>query len=207
MRIRGGMAALLAAGMLLSASGGAGEGWFPTWQSTPTPSPLQPDGTVFSFRGGVRWGMSPEEVRGAETGVQMEERSQAEWSVLYSVSRVEVSRFFADLVYIFQQQKLNMILYAFDPAEPAGSYAYLAGALSNVYGERLAGEGAEVVALMDRVYPGMYTVDTLSDVLTWQRGDGTRVFLYRQRGGSFSVLYASPDSWLTDNGVYITSGL
>ena len=105
------------------ASVGFTESWFPTWQSTPTPSPSQTaDRSSFQFRGGVGWRMNPEEVKARETGLQIEERSQGEWTVVYSVNRVEVSRFFADLVYIFRNQQLNMILYAFDPAESASSY-------------------------------------------------------------------------------------
>lgn len=190
------------------ASVGFTESWFPTWQSTPTPSPSQTaDRSSFQFRGGVGWRMNPEEVKTRETGLQMEERSQGEWTVVYSVNRVEVSRFFADLVYIFRNQQLNMILYAFDPAESASSYFYLTEAIGKVYGERKQGEPLEVVSLMDRVYPGMYTSGSLSDVWVWQPESGTRIYLYRQAGSSFSILYASPDSWLTGSQDYVTTGL
>ena len=183
------------------------ESWFPTWQETPSPSPSPDETGRFSFRNGITWLMSPEEVKAAETGLQTEERSQANWSVVYSVGRVEVSRFFADLVYIFRDRQLYMILYAFAPGETATTFAYLAEAISSVHGSRTRGEALEVVSLMDQVYPGMYTTDALSDLWAWVKPDGTRIFLYKQSNASFSILYVSPDSLLSGNGAYATNGL
>ena len=197
----------LLAAMTVLVSGAAAEGWFPDWQATSTPAPTKGAADGFRFRGGVGWEMAPEDVRETEGGLQMEERSQESWSVLYSVNRVEVSRFFADLVYIFHDRKLQMILYAFDKAESENSFLYLTGALGAVYGETREAESAEVVGLMERVYPGMYTLSGISDVHAWQAGDGTRIYLYRQEGGSFSVLYASPGTALPADGVYVTNGL
>ena len=171
-RIMYGAALILLAAILCSTA--AGEGWFPTWENTPTPAPTAPSDGTFTFRNSIHWAMSPEQVREAtETGIQMEERSQESWSVLYSVGRVEVSRFFADLVYIFQDRQLNMILYAFDRGEPQSSYTYLTGALGSVYGEPEKAETSEVVNLMERVYPGMYTADGLSQVNAWTAADGS----------------------------------
>ena len=169
----------LLAALLMIGSWASAEGWFPDWQNAATPTPGPETTGGFRFRGGVTWEMNPEAVREKENGLQMEERSQESWSVLYSVNRVEASRFFADLVYIFYNQKLQMILYAFDKAESKNSYLYLTGALSAVYGETHA----------------------------WQVSDGTRIYLYHQEGGSFSVLYAAPGTSLPENGVYITNGL
>ncbi len=197
--------------MTAIAGAAAGEGWFPTWENTPTPAPTMMPASSdsgFTFRNGIRWSMTPEDVRAAmgET-VQMEERSQENWSVLYSVGRVEVSRLCADRVFIFRDRQLNMILYAFDRSEPQSSYTYLTGALGSVYGENQTAEASEVVALMDMVYPGMYTADGISGVNSWMAADGTRIYLYRQNGASFSVLYASPAAGLPAGGTYITNGL
>ena len=197
----------LLAALLMMGSWASAEGWFPDWQNAATPTPGPETTGGFRFRGGVTWEMNPEAVREKENGLQMEERSQESWSVLYSVNRVEASRFFADLVYIFYNQKLQMILYAFDKAESKNSYLYLTGAMSAVYGETHDAESAEVVGLMERVYPGMYTLEGISDVHAWQVSDGTRIYLYHQEGGSFSVLYAAPVTSLPENGVYITNGL
>ena len=200
-------AVCLLAALILFISGAAAEGWFPTWENTATPAPESGSAGGFSFRGGVTWDMAPEAVREKESGLQMEERSRDSWSVLYSVSRVEVSRFFADLVYIFHDQQLQMILYAFDKGESKNSFLYLTGALGAVYGEGRDGEAEEVVSLMERVYPGMYTLEGIQDVHAWQVKDGTRIYLYRQEAGSFSVMYAAPGTALPDNGVYVTNGL
>ena len=197
----------LLAALMITITGAAAEGWFPSWENTATPAPEAGTNGGFSFRGGVSWDMTPEAVREKEKGLQMEERSRDSWSVLYSVNRVEVSRFFADLVFIFHERQLQMILYAFDKGESKNSFLYLAGALGAVYGDTREGEAEEVVSLMERVYPGMYSLEGILDVHAWQVMDGTRIYLYRQEGGSFSVLYAAPGTALPENGVYVTNGL
>ena len=199
--IRRGASFLVAAFLLIQSA--VGEGWFPGWQTTPAPTPEN----TFLFRGGVTWGMSPETVRETEADLQMEERSQENWSVVYPVNRVEVSRFFADLVYIFYQRQLRMILYAFDQNEKATGFSYLTGALSSVYGECEEASSADVVQWMDPVYPGMYAEEEMRQVRTWYAPDGTRIYLYYQNASAFSILYVSPGAGLPSDGVYNTNGL
>ena len=62
----------------------------------------------FSFRNGVLWGMDSAQVQSTES-IQMDERSSGEWSVMVSSEPVEVSRFTADLIYMFRDNALQMI--------------------------------------------------------------------------------------------------
>ena len=71
-------------------------------QETVTPA------TGFTFRDGVSWNMSKEQVRGMEK-IELTDRSNGSWSILYPLQRVEVSRYQADLVYMFHEDRLKMI--------------------------------------------------------------------------------------------------
>ncbi len=178
----------------------AGEGAIPFQRGE------EPSGTGFVFRGGITWGMAPEQVQAAEN-TEMIERSQDEWSVLYSRQKVSVSRFTADLVFMFHRAGLKMITYDFGPDAGAGSYGYLTGALSSVYGDSDLPEGTEIVRVMDRIYPGYYTPDRLKEIRGWTAADGTRVYLYYYGESAYAILYVSPDTAGAGDGVYVTDGL
>ena len=80
-----------------------------SWFSIPTATPA-PD--AFRFRDGIRWGMNPQQVKALETE-QMSERSAQNWSIMLTDAKVSVSRFSADLVFMFRDNCLLMILYEF----------------------------------------------------------------------------------------------
>ena len=100
--------------LLLSVSVAGAEGirdWFGITMtdtaSTPTPAP-----NAFRFRDGIRWGMNMNQVRALETE-PMTERSMQNWSIMLTDGRVVVSRFTADLVFMFREDRLMMISYEF----------------------------------------------------------------------------------------------
>ena len=198
-------AVLLAVMILLVSclSHGLGESVVSGFRGEETPAAVP--GT-FSFRNGVQWGMNSLQVRETEQQT-MVERTQNEWSVLYPQNRVEVSRFFADLVYIFHQDRLKIIMYEFDPAEPYSSYQYLFNALRSVYGETTAAEPGNLVAIMNLFYPGKYQEGTISRISGWQTQDGTEVYLYYYSDTAFAILYACPGIREPANQNYATNGL
>lgn len=203
MRIKNVTRGILLAGVLwvLLAGCGAAEGAVPdlrTPESVPT--------GVFQFRNGITWGMTPEQVQTIEQ-TPMIERKQDLWSVLYTRSRVEVSRYSADLVFMFRENSLKMITYDFGTTAGDGSYGYLIGALSEVYGEGLTPDAAQIVTLMDQIYPGFYTAERLTNPHGWLADDGTRVYLYYYAEGAFAILYASPEMNTPGSGGFITNGL
>ena len=137
----------------------------------------------------------------------MVERKQGDWSILYTQSRVEVSRYFADLVYMFYQDQLKMITYDFGRDAGDGSFSYLEGALSSVYGEMTEAEAGEVIRVMDQIYPGYYTEGLLDRVRGWTAADGTLIYLYYYGAEAFAILYVSPGTGAPGSGSYITTGL
>lgn len=196
------IAILLTAAMLISVSVSGAEGfreWFmpATVTETATPAP-----NAFRFRDGIRWGMNKLQVKALETE-QMNERSMQNRSVMFTDSKVAVSKFTADLVFMFLEDRLMMISYDFQRGTQ-DSYQYLAGALSSLYGERTEAEPMKIKALMDTIDPNRYKTEMIAQPCGWTYGDGTTVYLYYYTQTDFAIMYASPE---LSGGVYQINGL
>ena len=96
---------------------------------TETPQPtITPSPDSFRFRDGIRWGMNPQQVKALESE-NMVERVLQDWAVMVTTEKVAVSRFTADLVFIFRQEQLKMIVYEFQRQDADSDFQYLTGAL------------------------------------------------------------------------------
>ena len=176
----------------------------PTETPTETPQPTTtPSPEAFRFRDGIRWGMDPQQVKALES-VNMIERVLQDWSIMVTTEKVAVSRFTADLVFIFRQGQLKMIVYEFQRQNPETDFRYLTGALCSLYGEQKDTDPAVVRVLMDAVNPGRYTAEGLTRAYAWVTADGTAVFQYQYAPDSFGVMYAAPE---LGGGLYQTNGL
>ena len=169
-----------------------------TPQPTVTPSP-----DSFRFRDGIRWGMSPQQVKALES-VNMVERVLQDWAIMVTTEKVAVSRFTADLVFIFRQEQLKMIVYEFQRKDADADYQYLTGALCSLYGEQKDADPTMIKVLMDAVNPGRYQADQLTKAYGWNTADGTAVFQYQYAPDSFGVMYVAPE---LGGGLYQTNGL
>ncbi len=200
---RRGIIWLLCALLVCPGSGLGTEGVIPNmWdQATPTPAP------AFSFRGGVTWNMSREQVRSVESELEMTERSQGNWSILYPLTQVDVSRYRAALVYMFYANQLKMITYDFENNGTPSDYLYLTGALDAVYGEHAEPNSSVVVSIMDQIYPGYYTAANLHDVRSWTAGEDTWIYLYYYTGTAYAILYVNVPAGTQTDGNYVTTGL
>ena len=165
---------------------------------TATPAP-----DAFRFRDGIRWGMNPQQVKALETEA-MTERTLQEWSVMLTNEKVAVSRFTADLVFMFRQDRLLMITYEFQRQDAEGDFRYLAGALSSVYGEKTEASPDRIRTLMDAINPNRYRTEAITEACGWTAPDGTAVYLYYFSPGAFAVMYVSPE---LGAGIYQTNGL
>ena len=171
--------------------------WFQLTETTATPAP-----NAFRFRDGIRWGMNKQQVKALETE-PMTERSMQNWSVMFTDGKVIVSRFTADLVFMFREDKLMMISYEF-PQEPPDSFQYLTGALSYLYGEKTESEPLKIKALMDAINPNRYRIDLITQAAEWTNEDGTAVYLYYFTENDFAITYVSPEMAIR---IYQTNGL
>ena len=170
------------------------------WFNMPTATPA-PD--AFRFRDGIRWGMNPQQVKALEV-VQMTERSMQNWSIMLTDGKVSVSRFTADLVFMFRDNRLLMISYEFSRQEDADAFSYLSGALCSLYGEKSSAEPLKIKALMDAINPNRYKTELIKDAEGWMTADGTTIYLYNYSPEAFAIMYVSPE---LGSRIYLTNGL
>ena len=207
-------AGILAAVCLAAGSAFADETIPNIWQAlgvgvateTPTETPqptITPSPEAFRFRDGIRWGMNPQQVKALESE-NMVERVMQDWSIMVTTEKVAVSRFTADLVFIFRQEQLKMIVYEFQRQDVEADYQYLTGALHSLYGEQKEADPAMVKVLMDAINPGRYKTEELKKACGWMTSDGTAVFQYQYAADSFGVMYVAPE---LGGGLYQTNGL
>ena len=154
--------------------------------ATPTPAP-----NAFRFRDGIRWGMNTLQVKALETE-PMTERSMQDWSVMLTDGKVQVSRFTADLVFMFRGDRLLMISYEFQQGSQE-DFQYLAGALNSVYGEKNEADPLTIKALMDAINPNRYRTEMIRQACGWATDDGTTIYLYYYSGNDFAIMYVSPE--------------
>ena len=167
----------------------------PATTSTPAPN-------AFRFRDGIRWGMNTQQVKALEP-TPMTERLLQNWSIMLTNGKVTVSRFAADLVFMFHDDRLQMISYEFQNCS-TDDYQYLGGALSTVYGEKQDAEPLKIKALMDAINPNRYRTDMISQAAVWITADGTSIYLYYFSQDAFAVMYVSPE---LGSRIYQTNGL
>ena len=162
--------------------------------------------TPFSFRNGIGWNMSMDQIKTLEP-VPMAERSSSDWSVMVTSEQVQVSRFQADLVFMFWQDKLKMITYEFQADASKLNYQYLLGALCSVYGDSHEAQPATIKSMMDRIYPDRYRADWIREAHAWTAADGTNLFLYYFSANAYAILYVSPELTVQGGGGYEINGL
>ncbi len=184
-------------------TGIAESGTIPSIRETmQTETDIQP----FSFRGGITWNMDMQQVRLMENS-PMEERNSTEWSIMINSEPVTVSRFTADLVFMFYQNQLKMITYEFQAGASTLNFQYLLGALSSVYGDSVDTEGSVIKGMMDRIYPDRYRGDWIREGHMWTAKDGTHIFLYYFSANTYAILYTCPELTVQSTGGYDVNGL
>ena len=172
------------------------------WFSMPTATP-SPD--AFRFRDGIRWGMNKQQVQALEPTPMTERNSDDNTlSIMKTNGKVTVSRFTADLVFMFREDRLLMITYEFKSQTLANDYAYLSAALSSLYGEKAPAEPMKIKALMDGINPNLYKTEMIREPGVWTTSDGTTVYLYYYSSDAFAIMYVSPG---LGSRVYQTNGL
>lgn len=174
----------------------------PVITETPIPS-ATPAPDDFRFRNGIRWGMTTQQVRAMED-VKMTERSMQSWSVMLTDEKVSVSRFSAQLVFMFREDRLLMITYEFQQQNSQDDFLYLTGALSSLYGESLQADPLKVKALMDLINPNYYKLEKIRDALAWTAPDGTVIYQYHYSDNAYAIMYVCPQ---LSTRIYQTNGL
>ena len=166
-------------------------------QITATPAP-----NAFRFRDGIRWGMNTQQVKALESE-KMTERTMLNWSIMLTDGKVSVSRYTADLVFMFREDRLLMISYEFQQ-NSQDDFLYLTAALCSVYGDQSEADPLSIKALMDTINPNRYKTDLITQACGWTTEDGTGIYLYYYSSEAFAIMYASPELCTR---IYQTNGL
>lgn len=159
------------------------------------------EGTQFTLRSGLAWGMSPDEVaaiEGDDAGWQEKENGLA----MLGYDDVRVSRYTADFGAVFANGKLFFCLYFLDWDDR--TMDYLSNALASKYGESQAVNVSVINAFMDCIDSGDYIAD-LTDGQEWIVGD-TTVWLYTYTDQIMISYYLTDFDW-SEIGLYDTFGL
>lgn len=160
------------------------------------------DKKPFSFRNGIQWGMNPQQISVIENvPMRTSMNSGSDWSIMVTESPVSVSRFSADLVYIFRQNALQMITYEFWNDCSTLYYQYLTGALSSLYGEAKNANPAMIKGLIDQIDKDHYKQDLITRAYEWNAPDGTSIYLYYITENNYAILYVCPGSNYDTNGL------
>ena len=172
-----------------------------------TPAYYEPTATpgqiIFRFRDGIRWGMTPEQVKILEPE-EMTERSRLNWTVMITREKVAVSRFTADLLFMFRDSRLQIIAYEFQRQTSSSDFRYITGALKSVYGEQTEADPLIISNLMDAINPNHYKLDQIDEAVCWRTGDGTGIYQFFYGNDRFAILYVSSE---LGTGQYQINGL
>jgi hypothetical protein len=137
-------------------------------------------GTEFSFRGGVTWDMTSEQVLAAE-GLRTGDynlKTIGDYTYCYLVGK--------NVYYAFEN---DMLVQAYT-VQPGGAYAAELERLTALYGMPAEGSADTAAALWNAVLPDSSIASgDLSAVEGWQLSDGTLAFLYLIDGGACTAFY------------------
>lgn len=143
---------------------------------------------AFSFRGGVHWDASPDDVALAEGGISdyLYEMGDV---FAFGYEGISVSRYTAYLAYAFLQGKLQVIGYQIRGGEE--DIAYLTTALRKVYGEETEADLDYLADTLTNLMNQRYTARQFGSARAWEAGDGTRIYLAAEEN-AVSIYYLNP---------------
>ena len=164
----------------------------PTWKAEEAPQ--QDTGYAFTFRGGIAWGMSPDQVLAIE-GREPAEIEEAGRALEAYYSDVKISRYDGMLMYSYLDQELRCAVYMVNGAGSQG-YTYLQQAMAQVYGEAKQGDRSGLIEAVNLYMPDAqwdeaYLTGRFDDWCQWTLEDGTAISMMRG-GEDIVVAYVSP---------------
>ena len=134
------------------------------------------DSGSFVFRNRITWGMSESEVTGLEgEGYQSEEQNGL---TLVYYPAVRLGDYEAHLIYAFASDRLQKAFYGVEQPDQE-MFDSLKQNCLDAYGEEKETAPEALLALMDGLQPGAFTLETVQgwEFCRWDTADGTEVWL------------------------------
>lgn len=142
----------------------------------------------FSFRGGIGWGMPTADISAIEgRECDIEYAFDADHLIQF-YENTSVSKYTADMQFVFWDDQLRLIAYDFHSAADADAFAYLGGAMETAYGPSMISDPAEIADVLNHVVPDLYLPEELTDCYCWQLPD-TCIYMFRYPDASFAIVY------------------
>lgn len=158
---------------------------------------------AFSFRNGITWDSTPEQIAIAENR-NSEPVKINDW-LLYMYNNIAVSNFRGDLHFVFSDENLLLAYYTFyrNPLSE-DELLYLTEALISKYGQPSRPDMERLNVLMNAVEVAEYTISNLRN---WQLDDGTYVAQFCIDNETDCIMYFNEAKMLRVRGIYNTAGL
>ena len=145
---------------------------------------------AFTFRNGITWASTVEEVQQLEQQVDDEEADSSKNGAFTGLvfTNKRVSDYAGTLIFLFKDDVLQLISYDLsDFGEP--DFLHLLAALKTVYGPSTMVEAGAAFRLIDAAAPGARQLEDFSDAQGWALTDGTQILTGYYSSGSIYVLY------------------
>ena len=169
----------------------------------------------FSFRSGISFGMSWEDIMLKEhesvqvRGDDWESQWFGNWLIMGTDTKVKVSKYEAYLYYLLADDQMRSAVYdIYDtPDDITDAFDYITNALSSVYGEAEAAPASEALGVTDAINPGFYQESDLRHTMKWQTA-GVLIYQFYYDDHSFVIWYLDPNFDMSEvNGGFNTDGL
>ena len=152
----------------------------------------QAEAEPFTFRGGITWGMSPEEV----IALEGEEYSEMENNghPIIGYLDVEISQYKGGLVYFFDDNQLALCVYSITDGNLNEEYDYLKKVYSGKYGEAQDFEWKKFKIFMNNINLPLHEETCVYTLCKWILADGTQIWLGQQDPDGIFIFYIEPGS-------------
>lgn len=155
----------------------------------------------FSFRNGIQFGMSLEELKQKEKeNGNLDDSIWASveignWKMFGTHVPVEVSNYKANLIYLLANDCMEAAGYDFNDISAEESvgdaFKYIRQALSAVYGENEPVAASKIVELMDAFSQGFYSEADIREAVKWELST-VMIYQFYYDEDQFVVMYIDP---------------
>ncbi len=147
----------------------------------------------FTFRNGIQWGMSPEEVQAAEAAEPAVSQEMDSGYLINLYTGAAVSNYSATLEYVFLKDALKLAVYDFTGNVAEKDFSYLSGALGSVYGEAEPIGPEAIYDVLNAIVPDAYDLNALTGCIHWPLDSATDIYMFYYTEDQFSIMYVSED--------------
>ena len=146
------------------------------------------DTAAFNFRNGITWGMTSADISGIEGRECDIEYSFDNEHFIQFYENTSVSKYAADMQFVFWDDLLRLAAYDFHGTADDGSFTYLVNAMDSTYGASAEADAAKICDVLNHVVPDLYLPNELTECRVWELAD-TSIYMFCYPENSFAIVY------------------